>query len=157
MSAIDAAMESAMKRAQEVLRASPEDLLRAVRAGLADAEPLLPRALVRADAELAAEGQDLLHLRRVLERERAEKVASLDHRAAGFHVRDGACLGGDERHHHLHGLNLGEGLAGDNLAAVVLQVADELAGDVCAQLRGVELVGKQPGLCLLYTSPSPRD
>ena len=33
MSAIDAAMESAMKRAQEVLRASPEDLLRAVRAG----------------------------------------------------------------------------------------------------------------------------
>ena len=47
MSAIDAAMESAMKRAKEVLRASPEDLLRAARAGAAaadddDDDPLSP-------------------------------------------------------------------------------------------------------------------
>ena len=49
MSAIDAAMESAMKRAQEVLRASPEDLLRAVRAGTSHPVNSTPAAAAAAD------------------------------------------------------------------------------------------------------------
>ena len=52
MSAIDAAMESAMRRAQEVLRASPEDLLRAARSGQS------PRSTPAAAAAAAADADD---------------------------------------------------------------------------------------------------
>ncbi|ACO69280.1 predicted protein [Micromonas commoda] len=114
MSAIDAAMESAMKRAKEVLRASPEDLLRAARAGAAadddDDDPLSPEMFAHGSnadgtamasaikAELRSARKNMAEIRRRIDEEIAvasspKRRTSVGSRTA---VRRGGAVGGDD-------------------------------------------------------------
>ena len=113
MSAIDAAMESAMKRAQEVLRASPEDLLRAARAGAAadddDDDPLSPEMFAHGSnadgtamasaikAELRSARKNMAEIRRRIDEEIAV-ASSPKRRTSGSRtaVRRGGAVGGDD-------------------------------------------------------------
>mmetsp|Transcript_27075 Transcript_27075/g.54017 ORF Transcript_27075/g.54017 Transcript_27075/m.54017 type:complete len:554 (-) Transcript_27075:281-1942(-) len=97
------------------------------------------------DVELPVKGDNLLDLGGVLEGEGGEQVTGGDDGARGHVVSDGSGFTGLQRHDHLHGLNLNVGLSSLDLSPRLLQVPDDLAGDVRAELGGVEDGGHEDG------------
>ena len=92
---------------------------------------------VRAHGELALEGQDLLHLGRILQLQLCQELTGRHDAAGGQRVPNLAGLRGLQGHDHLHGLKLHKGLALGHFGALLVQVPHHLAVHVRAQLAGV--------------------
>ena len=98
--------------------------------------------------ELTEERLSLLDTARVIEGEDTEDVTGLEGSAGLLDELDDTILLGNERHVHLHDLDLSEGLAGADVLAVLDGVLDELTGRGGAQLGGVVLLLEQTGLAV---------
>ena len=94
------------------------------------------------------EGLSRLDLGRVIERQDTENVTSLESGAGLLDKVDKTVLLSDQRHVHLHDLNLGKGLALLDVLTVLNSVLDELTRGRGAQLSWVVLLLEQAGLAI---------
>mmetsp|Transcript_14161 Transcript_14161/g.25955 ORF Transcript_14161/g.25955 Transcript_14161/m.25955 type:complete len:231 (-) Transcript_14161:1426-2118(-) len=130
-------LEGARGCSLDVLGVSGEGKVDGVRSAVKDGNLL--------DVKGFREGENLLHLGRVLEREGRNEVSGGDDGTGVHVVGDGSRLGGLDGHDHLHRLDLDVGLSGDDLRTRLLEEPHDLSGDVGAELGGIEDGGHQDG------------
>ena len=130
-------LEGARGCGLDVLGVSGEGKVDGVRSAVKDGNLL--------DVKGFREGENLLHLGRVLEREGRNEVSGGDDGTGVHVVGDGSRLGGLDGHDHLHRLDLNVGLSGDDLRTRLLEEPHDLSGDVGAELGGIEDGGHQDG------------
>ncbi|PNY27761.1 Uncharacterized protein TCAP_02317 [Tolypocladium capitatum] len=98
--------------------------------------------------ELVDKGLGLLDAARVVEGEDAQDVTGLERGAGLLDELHDAVLLGNQGHVHLHDLDLGKGLAGLDVRAVLDRVLDELAGAGTPQLGRVAFLLQQARLAV---------
>ena len=98
--------------------------------------------------QLASERLRVLDARGIVQGQDAENVAGLEGRAGLLDQLDDTVLLGDQRHVHLHHLDLGEGLARAHVLTALHGELDQLTGGRGAELRGVVLLLQQTGLAV---------
>lgn len=98
--------------------------------------------------KLAEERLSLLDTARIIESKDTEDVTGLEGSSGLLDELNDTVLLGNQRHIHLHDLNLSEGLTGADVLAVLDGVLDELTGRGGAQLSGIVLLLEQTGLAI---------
>jgi hypothetical protein len=98
--------------------------------------------------ELVNESLGLLDTAGVVKSQNTENVTSLEGGSGLLDELDNTILLGNERHVHLHDLDLGKGLTGTNVGTVLYGVLDKLTGTGRSKLGRVVLLLKQASLAV---------
>jgi hypothetical protein len=98
--------------------------------------------------KLVDESLSLLDAAGVVKSEDTEDITSLEGGTGLLDELDNTILLGNERHVHLHDLNLGKGLTGTNMGTVLDGVLDKLTRAGRSKLGGVVLLLEQASLAV---------